>query len=359
MKYKSDWNEAQARLTALWEERFIERPCIAVRAPNGRPGKCPEPVSGEQKWLDPEFIVQNALSQFETIYYGGEAIPSTSLMAGWVTQTYGATPHFPMETIWFEPIAVDWDSPPSFPLDWESPWFKKVSAIYEAVLNAAGYDDFLVGRMGGMPANDMLAFVIGTEQVLLGMAEHPYWISKAIGQLTANWVTLIKHFRQRAQRTHAFWYGNGGWMSFWAPKPFVSTQSDISCMISPAMFEKFIIPELNSIGREFNNVWYHLDGQTAFQHLPRLLSLPYIKIIQFVPMPGTPPNGPAYLDLYHQIQAADKIVHIHVPKENIEPLVKDLNPGRLMIETGCNSVAEADELLEAAKRWTRERKIRV
>ena len=107
MKYKADWNEAQARLTALWEGRFIERPCIAVKAPNGRPGNPPTPVSGEQKFLDPEFIVRNALNQFETTYYGGEAIPSVLLMASWVTNTYGATPHFPMETIWFDPIAVD------------------------------------------------------------------------------------------------------------------------------------------------------------------------------------------------------------------------------------------------------------
>lgn len=353
MKYKADWNEAQARLMALWEGRYIERPCIAVTAPNGRTGKLPTPVSGEQMWLDPEFIVRNALKQFETAYYGGEAIPSTLLMASWVTNAYGATPHFPMETIWFEPIIPDWDLPPSFPLDWESPWFKRVSAIYEAVLNAAGYDDFLVGSMDGMPANDMLAFVIGTEQVLLGMAEHPDWISKAIGQLTANWITLVKHFRERAKRTHAFWYGNAGWMPFWAPEPFVATQSDISCMISPEMFDAFIKPELDSIGTEFKNVWYHLDGQSAFQHLPRLLSLPYLKVIQFVPMPGTPPNGPAYLDLYRQIQAVDKIVHISVSKKNIEPLVKGLNPGRLMIDTNCKSVAEADELLAAAKRWTR------
>lgn len=356
LKYKADWNEAQARLAALWEGRFIGRPCIAVTAPNGLPGKRSKPVSGEQKWLDPEFIVRNALNQFATTYYGGEAIPSTLLMAGWVINTYGATPHFPLETIWFDPIIPDWDSPPSFPLDWESPWLKKVSAIFDALLNAAGYDDFLVGNVAAMPANDMLAFVIGTEQVLLGMAEHPGWIKAAIGQMTANWVALEKKFQERAQKTHAFWYGNAGWMPFWAPESFVATQSDISCMISPAMFEKFIIPELDSIGRECGNVWYHLDGQSAFQHLPRLLSLPYMKVIQFVPMAGTPLNGPAYLDLYRQIQAADKIVHIGVPKENIEPLVRELNPGRLMIDTACRSAEEAGELLAAARRWTSSRK---
>lgn len=353
MNYKQNWDEAKEHWCALWEGRHLGRPCITVTAPNGKKAAVPPPVSGEQKWLDPDYIVRSFLARFESTCYGGEAYPSGLIMAGWVTSTYGATPHFPMETIWFEPISVDWDSPPVFQLDWESPWFKKVSAIYEAVLNAAGYDNFLVGPACLMPANDMLAFILGTEQVLLGMAEHPDWISAAIAQLAANWVTLAKHFQKRAQRTHAFWYGNAGWMPFWAPEPFMSTQSDLSCMISPGMFETFIVPELDAISREFRSVWYHLDGQSAFQHLPRLLALSCIKVIQFVPMAGTPSNGPTHLELYKKIQAAGKIVHIQAPKENIEPLCRELDPARLCLDTYCKSPAEAEELLAAARRWTR------
>jgi hypothetical protein len=221
MKYKPNWPEAEKHLLALWEGKFIERPCIAITTPNGRMiARRSRPVSGEQKWLDERFICQNMLGQFESKYYGGESIPSGLLMASWVMMTYGATPHFPLETIWFEPIGVDWDSPPSFTLDWENPWFKKVSALYEAVLNVAGYDDFLVGSFFPMPATDMLTFVIGTEQVLMGMAEHPDWIREAIARLTSNFVTLGRYFQERAKQTHKFWYGNAGWMPFWAPEPF-------------------------------------------------------------------------------------------------------------------------------------------
>jgi hypothetical protein len=354
MQYKTNWPEAKERWTALWEGRYLERPCITVTAPNGVQRAWPSPVSGEQKWLDPDFFIRSLRAELESTYYGGEAFPSKLIMAGWVTNTYGATPHFPMDTIWFEPIGVDWNSPPSFPLDLESPWLKKVLTIYEAVLNVAGYDKFMVGSMGGMPANDMLAFIIGPEQVLLGMAEHPDWISQAIGQLTVNWVTLIKYFQQLAQPRHAFWYGNTGWMPFWAPEQFIATQSDLSCMISPAMYDKFILPELDLIGREFKHVWYHLDGQSAWQHLDRLCSLPYIKVIQFTPMSGTEPNGPAYLDFYRRIQAAGKIVHIQLPSENVAPLVKALDPARVCYDTNCSNAAAADALLVSACRWTKQ-----
>lgn len=352
MKYKPNWSQAQERLTALWNHQFIDRPCIAVTAPNGMERPWPTLKKPEDRWLDPEYIVQSALTSFETTYYGGESIPSAFNMSLWASNTYGATPHFPAETIWFEPIQVDWDHPPTFDLNWDDPYFHKCMAIHEALLKAAGKDNFLVGQCGGMPATDMLAFVIGTENVLLSMAERPEWTRQAILKLASNWIALNRRFFEVSKRTNDFWYGIPGWMPFWMPELFISTQSDISCMISAEMYDRFIVPELELSARAFNNIWYHLDGQSAFQHLPRLLSLPYMKVIQFTPEAGTPPNGPAHLEFYKKIQAAGRIVHIQLPAENIEPLCKALDPALLMMETNCQSIREADELLATAVRWT-------
>jgi len=221
------------------------------------------------------------------------------------------------------------------------------------VARAAGKDNFIVGQGCFMPGNDMLGLVIGTEEMLRCMYDHPAWTKNAILQLAGNWVELTKQFHQLTRETSDFWYGNAGWMTLWLPEPYVFTQSDVSCMISPGMFDEFVLPELDLVGAAFKNVWYHLDGQSAFRHLPRLLSLPYLRIIQFVPEAGTPPNGPAYLDLYRKIQNAGKIVHIDVPTQNIELLARELDPTRLIISTFCRTPQEADELLAQAVRWTR------
>ena len=352
MQYKPNWPEAQERLTALWNHKFIERPCIAVTAPNGIKRPWPKLKKPEDRWLDPEYIVQSALATFATTYYGGEAIPSALNMAHWASNTYGAIPHFPAETIWFEPIKVDWDHPPTFELNWDDPYFHKCMAIHKALLKAAGKDNFMIGGGGGMSPADMLAFVIGTENVLLAMADRPEWTRQAILKLARNVIALVRRFQEVSKQTNDFWYGPAGWMPFWAPEAFVTAQSDVSCMISAEMYDRFIVPELELSAQAFNNIWYHLDGQSAFQHLPRLLSLPYMKVIQFTPEPGTS-NGPAHLELYKKIQAADKIVHIQLPAENVELLCKALDPGLLMMDTGCQSVREADELLADAVRWTR------
>jgi len=324
-------------------------------APNGKQWPGPILRKVEDQWLDPDFIVRRAIATFETTYYGGEAIPSTLNLTLWASNTYGATPHFTAETIWFDPIKVDWDHPPTFELNWDDPYFHKCMAIHKAMLKAAGKDNFMIGGGGSLASADMLAFVIGTENVLLAMAERPEWTRQAILQLTKNWIALTSRFQEVSKQTNNFWYGPPGWMPLWAPEPFVVMQSDISCMIAAEMYDRFIVPELELSAQAFNNIWYHLDGQSAFQHLPRLLSLPYIKVIQFTAEVNTPPNGPAYLELYKKIQAAGKIVHIELPAENVEPLCKALDPARLMMQTGCQSIREADELLASAVRWTRGR----
>ena len=141
------------------------------------------------------------------------------------------------------------------------------------------------------------------------------------------------------------------WMPLWSPKPFIFTQSDVSCMLSPAMFEQFVLPELEITGRNFP-LWYHLDGGNAKQHLPILLSLPYLKFIQYTPTPSEPPNGLEHLAFYRQIQNSGKVVHVAVSPERItEALVKGLDPSRILISTWMESQAQAEELLARIAAW--------
>lgn len=351
MKYKLDWPEARERWTALWEGRRLDRPLICATAP--RETRCipPKPRSGRQKYLDPDFNRRWFHAQLESTHFGGEAIPSFLLNGGWVASCYGARPHFNLHTIWFESLPFDWDAPPAFDLDWKDVWFRRYETLHRAIVGLAGKDDFMVGQVCLLPASDVLALLLGGEQFLLALVERPDWVRRTLRKLTENWCAIVGHFHLLTAATNDFWYGNAGWARVWGPEPFVSTQSDISCMLSPEMFAEFILPELDLVGQRFGRVWYHLDGPPAHRHLPALCSREYLRVIQWVPGAGQPPNGPAYLDLYRTIQRAGKILHIYVPMENIESIVRSLDPSRLIIETTVRSVREANELLAAARHW--------
>ena len=351
MRYKADWAEARERLTALWEGRVLDRPYLSVCAP--RPSDVPwpgAPASAEERWLNPDWVVPHLRAQLAATYWGGEAVPSYLLMAGWAV-SYGARPHFADETIWHDPLAVDWETPPAFAFDPADPWVQRYADLYRRVVAEAGWDDFLVGCPCLLPANDLLAALLGTDTLLIELLDHPEWLDAAVRQLAAAQGEAFAYFAQLARPTHAYWYGIGGWMPFWAPEPFHATQSDVSCMISTAMYDAYVLPDLETQHAQMPNLWYHLDGRTAQQHLPRLCSLPYVRVIQYTPMPDEPPNGPEHLALYRAIQAAGKIVHIQAPIANVEPLARALDPARLLIDTWADSVADAEALLAASRRW--------
>jgi len=351
MKFKPDWEEAEERLTALWNGSPLDRPCIAVTAPSGKNViPPPPPPSDEFRWMDPSWNVKNALFQIESTWWGGEAVPSYLLMCGWVV-CLGGNPQFAPSTIWFDNMPIDFDREPPFKLDMNNHWFVQYEKAYLALVEAAGYDDFLVGQPCILPANDIISMLMGTENFLIALHEHPQWMKLALAKGTAAQLHARYYFADCIKEKHRFWYGCAGWMPFWAPDPFMATQSDVSCMISPEMFDEFILPELEAYAKRANYLWYHLDGKDARQHLPRLLSLPYLKVLQYTPSPSEPPNGPAHIPFYKEVQKANKIVHIAMPKENVEAVVKALDPGLLMISTYCKDIEEGEQLLEASKRW--------
>jgi len=256
-----------------------------------------------------------------------------------------------MDTIWFDTMKVDFSAPSPFRNRDDDVWVKAYSELYNAVADFAGGDDFLVGQACGLPANDLLSMLMGTEDFLVALMEHPAWMREAIATGAREQLRVKMSLMDMIRDRHEFWYGAAGWMPFWAPEPFLRTQSDVSCMLSPDMYDRLVVPELDVYGHEHGALWYHLDGGDARQHLPRLLSLPYLRVVQYTPAPNEPPNGPGHLDLYRAIQKAGRIVHIDVPPQHVEPLLRELDPSRLMLQTRCRSRDEGERLLEQSAVW--------
>ncbi len=351
MKYKPDWDEAAARYSALWEGRILDRPCIAVTAPSGASVPHPPlPTDPEAKWLDPRWVLADLAATLENTWWGGESVPSYLLMGGW-TASLGGRPRFSQRTIWFETINVDFYEPSPFVFSADDVWRKKHEALYLTAAAKARRDDFQLGRPCLLPANDLISMHMGTTEFLTALVDEPDWMRNAITRGAEELLAERLRLRDAVRDTHDYWYGNAGWMPFWAPTPYVTTQSDVSCMLSPDMFEEFIVPELDLYGAAFGAMWYHLDGRDARRHLRRLLSLPYMRVIQYVPTPAEPPNGPEQIDLYREIQSAGKIVHVQVAKDLVEPLIRGLDPSLLVLDVRCESIEEAEELLAAVTTW--------
>ena len=350
MHYKPDWETTKARLEALWNGTIAGRPCMAVTAPQAGGGKSPAaPANPEDRWLNQDWIIAHLHAGLSSTWWGGEAIPSYLLMAGWLVSA-GGKPHFSQETIWFDTFEVDFQKPSPFTIEEKDPWILKHRKLYQAVARESA-GKFFLGHPLMLPANDLLSMHMGTTHFLMALMDEPAWMRTAILQAARDQHEERLRLQAEAKKWTPYWYGNAGWMAFWTPKPFASTQSDVSCMLSPELFEQFVVPELDFMGNALGAMWYHLDGYDARQHLPRSLSLPYMRVIQYTPTPSEPPNGPAHLDFYKTIQKAGRIVHIELSAENLVQLAGKLDPALLMLNTSCASESEGRALLKKAECW--------
>jgi hypothetical protein len=62
----------------------------------------------------------------------------------------------------------------------------------------------------------------------------------------------------------------------------------------------------------------------------------------------------AWIPLLQKIQDAGKLVYAYCDKANVQRMVQELRPEGLMLVTSCDSVSEAEQLLEDADTWTRQ-----
>lgn len=348
LAYKHNWPETKQRLEAFWQMEALDRPCIAVGAPKQPRRPVPPPADHKTKWTDPEYVADSYDASHEAAYFGGEAVPGTSLMVGYCFG-YGAPLHFSEQTVWQEPIIPCWESVPKLVLDEEDWGWSQVQKVVARCAEAAA-GKWLVGFPNVMQPNDHLPLLRGTNAFLMDLVDHPDAVKRALRRLVENYYLIAERLTALLSKTQE---GSTNWLGVWSPQPFSMTlQSDISCALSPAMFEEFIAPELEEMSRWLGKAIYHLDGPGALQHLDRLLAMEHLHAIQWTPGSGQA-GGLAWLDLYRRIQAAGKGVVISLPYDDVEVAVRELKPEGLFILTGARSPDAAEALLERAAAITR------
>jgi 5-methyltetrahydrofolate--homocysteine methyltransferase len=100
-------------------------------------------------------------------------------------------------------------------------------------------------------------------------------------------------------------------------------QSDFSAMISPQMFETFVLPDLAACCKALDFAFYHLDGRGQIPHLDLLLSLEQLHGIQWIPGEGQP-SPSAWLPLLKHIIDAGKLCQLYVSADDARTIVREI-----------------------------------
>jgi hypothetical protein len=351
LAFHTDWPAAAERLTAFWQGEILDRPpmYLTVAKPPEQQTPVPVPASPEQHYFDPEFLLRRYEAELGNCWFVAEALPCTSgMMAGWLP-TYGAPITPDWDTIWIHPIIADWDRAPDWQTAWDDGGWRRLVGIMEFLVERAA-GRFFVGMPPMLPPNDLLALLRGTEDFLRDLLDEPDRAKHALAQMTRN---LLAMRERLAEIIHTRYEGIHHHYPLWCPEPLVGIQSDISCMLSPAMFEEFIIPELETITSSVGRAIYHLDGPDAIKHLDRILDLPHLSMLQWVPGSGNPQGFEDWLPLFQRAQAKGKAIYLPCGIGQLETAIREFRPELTFLICGeVGSFEEANAVLLNAEKWT-------
>lgn len=346
--FKEDMFEASRRWEAFHQKDIIGRPIVCVQSPKRNCNKMhPQASYHERLRCDIDYTIDKSMKWAANTFFGGEAMPCIKLSLGpdEIAAFCGADlissdePGMP-QTSWSKPIISDWNTYGEIKISDDNPYWKRALKMYEL---AAGKAE---GKMAMSPLDlhtnmDLLAALRGPEKLCMDLLDKPLLIDRLMND-TMNVFRKVWEETTKAGRMHEF----GFYQAIYSKDGAAALQCDFAIMMSPYMFDRWVMPVLEGEAKIVKHVRYHWDGIGALVHKESILSSKGLYLIQFVPGAG---NGTLYtfMDLLKEIQQRGKAVHIHgCSIDEIKIMHRELKPNMTVYSVNARNQDEAEDLLE-------------
>lgn len=319
-----DWERVE-RDTVAWWAGELDRPLIYLAAPDPdvRPPQFTY-LSNYPLEMSPEAVVDDYAPWIEGTRFYGDAFPwwwmnfGPGIMAGFL----GAEVHSvtePSETVWFTPMGETPIDKLTLTFDPNNVWWQRVVSLTEAAV--ARWDGLVAIGHTDLGGNlDVVASFRDTQQLAFDVIDHPEEVERLAAETTALW---IRYYDALDDLIRPPCRGTTCWTPIWSPGKTYMLQCDFSYMISPAMFERFVMPDLVACCAHLDHGFYHLDGKGEIPHLDHLLSIDRLRGIQWIPGDGQPPPE-KWLPLLKRIRDGGKLCQVFVTPEGARTIVRNL-----------------------------------
>lgn len=266
--------------------------------------------------------------RLHAIHYLGDAFPRfwPNFGPGIAATRAGARLQPANDTTWFSPGFTGNIDELHVEIQECEPWWQKVVSVTQAALERWG-SQLSIGftDLGGNL--DILAHLRGTQKLLLDMVDAPEEVDRLVHECNLLWLASYDELHRLTQ------HGQGitCWGPCWSPGGGYMLQSDFSYMISPKMFERFVLPDLKACCNRLEYAFYHLDGKGQLPHLDMLLSLERLRGIQWVPGDGQP-QAEHWLPLLRRILQGSKLCQVSVGAQGALTILRELGgKGMLLV----------------------------
>lgn len=352
LETKPDFAEAMQRVEAWYHQSIIDRPPVRFSRHNADFDLIDDADRSrwpdlKARWYDEAYQIERFLRRLHSQRYLGETFPIfwPNLGPNFFAGCYGCHLEFGEVTSWAAPILASYDQPVTF--DWQSEYLAKLDSLTRQAL-AICADQFIVGYTDLHPGMDWLAALRGSEQLCLDFYDEPAVIARLLQQCTTDFLRVFDHFASLLQ---AHGQPSVSWMSI----PFAGRMHIPSCdfatLVSPAIFNEFILPVLHAevIGMTHNI--FHLDGRGVARHLDAILELPNVHAIQWVQGVGRDQPILQWTPLIRKIQAAGKSVVVDLTVQELDAFIDAVAPEGILLCLATASEAEERAILARVARW--------
>ena len=350
MLYNDHWEDLKTRMMGYWNREAMDRCCAAIRV--GKPGY--EDFGEKNFYFDVDTADRMHRGRFENTHYIGEALPCLFPYFGTagIAEYTGCKPERTPRTTWFEPWMED-DEPDASQITYRCPeaFEAQKDAITKLLDKSKG--DYLVSVTDNAGVLDALAAIRGTDTLMMDMLTDPEFVEEGVQKLLPIYKQTQEELFKLVEKN------NDGsvlsWMHLWAPKRMAQMQCDLCVMISPEMFNRFMMPELEELCDFLDYPVYHFDGQEQIRHLDSMLSVKKLKAIQWTPVVGQPKTS-TFLPALQKIQKAGKNLILFPQPGEVEYLLDNLNcRGLHLVIDGLQTVEEANDMMKLIEKHSKDR----
>lgn len=344
--------DVKRRYTAFWNREDAGRACIYAGYWDGSPGFSRGPSSVEEQWGG--LGLREESTAYNMAHSRGycEWIPSAfvNFGPGSLAACIGGSYKFAPSTVWFEnqPLFVqDWDEYKEPALDRESPMYKMVDELTERFLKHK--DTFITSICDVGGTMDVVASLRGTQNLLYDMYDYPDEVTALRNKVAEIWREYFTYYSSKLLAEQGCMTS---WMSIWSDKPYYPLQCDYCAMISPDMFRKFVLPDLEYQTSYMDRSIYHLDGPGELPHLDMILGMKNLNAIQWTSGDGNPSIGDdCWVDIFRRMQKAGKgIVLFGLSHDQMDNLFRKISQRGVYVSTWFKDEKEAAEVCEMCER---------
>ena len=190
---------------------------------------------------------------------------------------------------------------------------------------------------------DVLSQLRTPERLLTDLVDDPDTVKAKLRAITEAWMEAFGEEHGKVSSVKRHFVSSNGTL---ARGSTCYIQSDFGYMVSPEMFSEFAMPDIAAIADFLDHPCYHLDGIPQLRHLPQILAIDKVRVIEFVQGAGSKPPM-HWTDVYRAIHRAGKQCMIFIgPKDALD--LKEAMGGTLrgfsLFIVGAGSRDEAEGL---------------